>query len=400
MKPREYPIWRKPQHHLNLEKPDHHVHWVELFFDLIHVVTIFLLGGYLSHHLDLHGFLVFAGLFVALFYAWTDSAVYNSLFVSTDILHRVIMALQIVTVMFVAASITSVTGEGWPYFALAYGANRALTALLYARARGHAGGAAQLAYEMSRNFGILAVFFALSAFLPKPAAFWVFGLTLVAVQLQFMLPKIGTLRLSYFTPRMGHIVERFGLIMLILLGEGFFKLVVTLSEEGISHAQPEVLLNMATGGVGLFAMAWIYFDSIGNAPVKIGRPTETWVKYWMANIVLMLSTVMVGVALAGEVHVGFWDPYPAKYGMIGVPGLILFLGAIWYLQSLVDERDVTRRYTAGMVRMLGIATAVLLFFIIDDVPAIVGNLLFGFALASQILIPLVRILRDIRNGAV
>lgn len=76
---KDAPFWRKPRHHLDAVSPSDHVHWVELFFDLIHVVTIFLLGNFLSHHLDLHGFWIFTGLFIAIFFAWADSSVYNSL---------------------------------------------------------------------------------------------------------------------------------------------------------------------------------------------------------------------------------------------------------------------------------------------------------------------------------
>lgn len=38
-----HPIWQKPQHHQDLPVKNHRVHWIELFYDLIHVVTIFLL---------------------------------------------------------------------------------------------------------------------------------------------------------------------------------------------------------------------------------------------------------------------------------------------------------------------------------------------------------------------
>ncbi|WP_417657495.1 hypothetical protein [Pseudidiomarina aestuarii] len=49
--------------------------------------------------------------------------------------HRVAMALNIVTMMTIAAAIPDVGGEGWTYFALSYALNRALTAYLYWRAR-------------------------------------------------------------------------------------------------------------------------------------------------------------------------------------------------------------------------------------------------------------------------
>ncbi|SER80339.1 low temperature requirement A protein (LtrA) [Tranquillimonas rosea] len=71
----DFPIWRRPRHHMDVEAPGHHVHWVELFFDLVHAVTIFQLGNFLSDHLDPGGLLVFTGLFLAVFFAWADSSV-------------------------------------------------------------------------------------------------------------------------------------------------------------------------------------------------------------------------------------------------------------------------------------------------------------------------------------
>ncbi|MGX1203197.1 low temperature requirement protein A [Marinobacter sp. MBR-105] len=159
-------LWRRPRHYMDVDETHDRVHWVELFFDLVHVVTIFILGNYLSHHLGWQGFWVFTGLFLAIFYAWADSSVYNSLYISTDMPHRVAMALKIVTMMTVAAAIPDVGGEGWTYFALGYALNRALTAYLYWRARCTDNAVDTLAQEQGRNFFVLAGVFALSAFLP------------------------------------------------------------------------------------------------------------------------------------------------------------------------------------------------------------------------------------------
>ncbi len=395
---RDFPIWRKPRHHMDVEKPSDHVHWVELFFDLIQVVTVFLLGNYLSHHLNLHGFWVYTCLFIAMFYAWADSSVYNSLYISTDIPHRIIMSAQIVTSMFTAAAIPSVTGGGWTYFALAYAANRALTALLYWRARRQDVEGGGMAGEQARNFFVLAAVFAVSAVLPRPLAYWVFGAGIVAIQLQYMLPRIGTLRHERFVPRLGHISERFGLIMLILLGEGFFKLVVTLADKGIYKVGAGTLVNLAIGGFSIFAMAWIYFDGVGNARPK-SRKLSILLTYWFAHIVLMWATVMVGVALAGEIYVGLLEPYPFDYGMIGGSGLVFFLASVWLLQRMVEGRDTTRRHSHGGVRLFGIAATVFMMLIVAHVPAVVGNTTFGIALFSQVIWPLVTAMREMRAEA-
>lgn len=393
----DFPIWRRPRHHIDVETPGNHVHWVELFFDLVHVVTIFQLGNYLSHHLDPTGFLVFTGLFLAVFFAWADSSVYNSLYISTDIPHRSIMAVQIVTMMFIAAAIPAVSTRAWPFFALGYALNRALTAWLYWRARSIGAEESSLAYEQGRNFFVLAAVFAVSAFLPRPLAYWIFGAGIVGIQLQYMVPKVGTLRFERFLPRLEHLSERFALLMLILIGEGFFKIVVTLSDKGLYKVGAGTLFNLVMGGLSLFALAWIYFDSAGNAKVR-SRAMPMLLGYWCTHIVILWSALLIAVALAGEVYVGLLDPYPTDYGVIGSIGLAVFLAAVWTLQRLVEGREITRRYHHGRLRLFGISMALLVLIVHPFVPSLVGNLLWGIGLFSQIAWPLHATVRDVRTS--
>ncbi|MGI9452672.1 MAG: low temperature requirement protein A [Geminicoccaceae bacterium] len=146
-----------------------------------------------------------------------------------------------------AASITAIDGKGWTFFALAFAANRALIAFLYHRAKRVGAESTSLGGEMVRNFGALAVLFTITAFLPRPLACWIFGGGVLAIQLLYMLPGIRVLRFERFVPRIGHMSERFALLTLIVLGEGFFKLIVTLSEKGVYTASPDVLFNFTPG---------------------------------------------------------------------------------------------------------------------------------------------------------
>ena len=388
-------LWRRPRHHMDVDEAHDHVHWVELFFDLVHVVTIFILGNYLSHHLGWQGFWVFTGMFLAIFYAWADSSVYNSLYISTDMPHRVAMALKIVTMMTVAAAIPDVGGEGWTYFALAYALNRALTAYLYWRARCTDNATNALAQEQARNFFVLAGVFALSAFLPTPVAYWVFAVGVAAIQLQYMLPRVGTLRFERFVPQLGHISERFGLLMLILLGEGFFKLVVTLAEKGVYSVSAGTLFNVTMGGLSLFALAWTYFDCAGNEKPK-SRTTAVLLRYWFAHIVILWSAVTIGVALAGEVYVGLWEPYPPGYAALGSVGLAVFLASLWALRRTVA--DATDKYHSAGLRLFGIVMALVVLAVHPLIPSIVSNGLWALALFSQIGVPIFLAVSDARRS--
>ena len=78
---------------------------------------------------------------------------------------------------------------------------------------------------------------------------------MVTTQLVYMIPRISVLRFDRFAPRLGHMSERFALLTLIVLREGFFKLVVTLSEQGIYKVTPDVLTGLAAKLISNFTNA-------------------------------------------------------------------------------------------------------------------------------------------------
>jgi hypothetical protein len=172
------------------------------------------------------------------------------------------------------------------------------------------------------------------------------------------------------------------------VGEGFFKLVVTLSEKGVYKVSPDVLINFIFGGISVFVLCWIYFDFVGN-----GKPKDTnkWtlVNWWLAHLFLMLSAVVIGVALAGEVKVGIWEPFPLKYAVLGCLGLATYLLCLLWIQYCIELR-VAHRFATWDIRLVGVALALLTLAVVPHVPSLVGNLLWGTALISQIAIPLTR----------
>ncbi|WP_235859788.1 hypothetical protein [Tranquillimonas rosea] len=74
----------------------------------------------------------------------------------------------------------------------------------------------------------------------------------------------------------------------------------------------------------------------------------------------------------------------------------MFLAAIWALQRLVEGREISRRYYHGRLRLFGIAMAVLVLVVHPLVPAIIGNLLWGIGLFSEVAWPLRLAVRDLR----
>ena len=391
------PLWHKPTHHEDVKDVDHHVAWIELFYDLVHVVCVFMLGNYLSHHLNIDGFLIFAALFTLIWMAWGDTVYYTSLYVSKDAIHRIIMALQICSVMIFAASIPSLPGKGAFYFALGYAVNRGLLAIMYWRAVVHNNDEKKtLAFEMCRLFTFASIMFFISAFLPSPINYIIWFITIAIVQLGYILPKYGVMRLPQFKPRIEHLSERFALLMLIVIGEGFFKLVLTLAEKGIYKVAPAILFNFVLGGMTLFAMCWIYFDFVGNGNIKTKRKHMS--RWWYSHLIIMMAAIMMGVALTGEVKVGFFEPFPEHYAWVGCTGLVLFLTACWSIQTSIDERFGHKFYGLGL-RIFGISVAIATLVFINKLPAIAGNTLYSIALLSQIILPVLRTRSHLKSAS-
>lgn len=384
----KHPLWRKPRHHLDSDTSSDHVHWIELFYDLAHVVAIFMLGNYLSHHLTLSGFLVFSALFTVIWLAWLDISLFNSLYVSTDVHHRYIMAVQIITIMMMSASILTIGDKGWSYFALSFSLNRLILAILYWRARFIGDTQSELPTELTRNFFFTGILLAISAFLPTPYNYFVFGLAVALGILGYTLPRFGVMRCPRFKPRIGHMAERFALLLLIVSGEGFFKLVITLAEKGINKVPPDVFANYTIGGLAIFVLCWIYFDFVGNGRTR-DSSKSTLITWAGAHLTLMLSAVMIGVALSAEVKVGFWDSYPTKYAVIGCIGLALYLYSLLIIQSVIELR-AAHRFATAKVRLFGIVMAFVTLVVVPYVPSIVANVLWASALFSQIIIPVSR----------
>lgn len=243
----------------------------------------------------------------------------------------------------------------------------------------------ELPRKLSRNFFGSAFLFLLSAFLPHPYSYLVFGLGLLILALLYALPRVGALECHRFVPRFGHMSERFALLLLIVAGEGFFKLVVTLSIKGIDNVVGDVLFNYVIGGAAIFVLCWMYFDFAGNGKPR-NTDKKTLVQWVLAHLTLMLSAVMIGVALSAEVKVSFMEQYPFKYAVIGCLGLALYLYSLLLIQNVIELRTA-HRFATAKLRYFGIAMAFVTLAVVSFVPSIIGNLFWFSALLSQIVVP-------------
>jgi low temperature requirement protein LtrA len=248
-----------------LKYHDQHRHatWLELFFDLVFVA----IAGVITHHLlevhdghiEKHSVWLYVSQFVAVWWIWATHTLFANRFDRDDVGHRAlslfIMLLMVAIAPFLHDGLES-AGPGVTAFVLLYVAVRLVLAAMFWRASRVSDDAPILARNMSRAivFGAAAAGAALlfDGFL-RPVVF--FG-TIAAELVAFV--WIGSSERQGLSVHRRHLVERIGLLSIILLGESIINLVAGLS--GIEWSRYNVLAAM-TGFVMLASIWWIYFDS-------------------------------------------------------------------------------------------------------------------------------------------
>jgi len=249
------------------EDEERHATWYELYFDLVFVAAVAQLGTALSRELTLVGFARFAGLFVPIAWAWAGFTFYANRFDTDDVAYRLVKAGAMLAIAAVAISIHSVMrgGHGSVTFAVAYVGNRACLLALYARARRHVEGAGRrlITLYLFGFAGGAAVWLA-SIAIPGPERYWLWA---AALALELAMPVLGWRAMAAAPINAPHVIERFGLFFIIVLGESVVAVVAGIAGTHFSAAAAAV-------AVASFAIAlclwWIYFDLADTSVVGRG----------------------------------------------------------------------------------------------------------------------------------
>jgi low temperature requirement protein LtrA len=361
------------------EGGERHATWLELFFDLVFVVAVAQLADGLAGDPSLHGFLVFAGLFVAVWWAWVGYTFYADRFDTDDPPHRVLM----ITGMFAVAVLASVTPDAFhgetARFAIAYAGVRVIVVVLNARAWWHLPAARPLLNVYIPAFTASIALFLVSAAVEPPFRYWLWA---VALTIDLGAPLASQERIRKVPIHGSHIPERVGLLTIIVFGESVLAVVVgttTVSwglESGAAAA-----LGFAVAG----ALWWIYFDYVDSSVVK--RTITAGQTYLYAHLPLLigLAALGAGVKLAIEAtqETGLTDEVSWIIG----GGVALFMAsvAVLHLVTTHSGRDVDvwlRLGTAALALGLGSAG--------EDIGIAPLLVVLATALAAQIALELAR----------
>jgi low temperature requirement protein LtrA len=283
---------RPPQLRTLDDQGERHATWLELFFDLVFVISIAEVAHTLEDYRTLADFLGTAGLFVAVWWAWVGYTVYADRFDTDDVAHRALVLAGMLAVIAMALSVHDALHGGSARFALAFVAVRGIVLLLNARARRHAAPARPLLNLFLAAFSTGAALWLLSVFVPEPARYVLWGVALV---IELSAPWVGRRQIVKAPVHASHLVERFGLFTLIVLGESVVRVA-----QGAANVSDWTAATLAAAGGGFLIVAglwWLYFDRIDEGAVRSVLRGLVW-NYAHLPLLAGLVSVAVGTEFA------------------------------------------------------------------------------------------------------
>jgi len=351
------------------------VGWVELYFDLVFVFAV----GQVAHGIvaDPHWARAAAalGLFATLWWTWIGFAVlYNRRGDDSRVADRLFVLAGTIPCG-IAATQAHHVFEGHP--AIFAGAMAGVRLILAAAHRWPRGGGDQR--RISWGYAVSAVLFGVSAVLPHYGALWAFALVQEA---GFLLlgdrrerrrgerpTREAKWRNMLSPPRdpnlaldSAHLAERFGLFMILLLGE----LVITVGTAALERPADDLgyWLALAGGLVLAGALWWVYFSSAVEIYERMlgfsgGNPAMAYSLYAGGHLMPAFALLL----MAAGVNLSLHESPPHAAAWFTTAGLAI------YLAGTRAFATGPRRWYAALAQTAALAVTVNLAFLDRLLPA-------------------------------
>ena len=304
---------------------------LELFFDLAYVLVVIELADTFYADLTWRGAATFAAVFAALWLSWVGFALYANRFDTDDVVFRLAKLAATLGIAGCAAAASGATTSFSTPFVLSFLVARVVLLLLHLRAWRHVEEARPtIAVYLAANAAVVALWTASLAV--GGSARWV--LWAVAVAVDVAGPILATARGDRTPLHVEHLPERFGLFVILVLGEAVGGVVT-----GV-HDAKWVGLSVAVAVVGFVltaALWWNYFDITAthsedelkaederDDEERGAAADERHDLFVYGHLPMSLGVVMAGVGLEDLVlHPD--EAQPSTGAWVLVAGLLLYL---------------------------------------------------------------------------
>ena len=232
---------------------------LELLFDLCFVVAVSQAATSLAHdrvegHVG-HGQFCFAAAFFAIWWAWMNFTWFASAYDTDDVPYRLLTLLQIAGVLVLAAGVPDAFDGVFGLVVVGYVIMRIALVGQWLRAARGDPAHRRTALRYALGVSVMQVLWVLWLFVPAGAR-----------NTLYVVLVVGELAVPYWAERAGftpwhpsHIVERYGLFTIIVLGECILGATVAIQQAAVEGFSAD-LIAVGLGGLLLvLGLWWLYF---------------------------------------------------------------------------------------------------------------------------------------------
>jgi low temperature requirement protein LtrA len=361
---------------------------LELFFDLVFVVAVAQAATSLHHALAEGAIAAPVGKYIVVFFgiwwAWMGFSWFASAYDTEDIAYRLVVFVQMTGALIMAAGIPRAFNDlDFGVVVVGYIVMRLGQVVHWLRAAARAQPAERTcALRFAAGITACQIGWIIRLAVPGPGGV----VALVALILAELLVPVWAERASPTAWHPGHIVERYGLFTIIVLGESILAgtiAIQTVLDEGGLDAE---LAGIIAGGLLIvYSMWWVYFDYQVPHVLTSNRTGFIW---GYGHLFLFASAAAVGAGLVVAVDhaAGHGQLSDVHVGLIVAVPVAVYLLALWGLHVVLGTTVSGPRFvapvTAALV-LLASATAV-------------PVLLIGVILASMVAL---KVARRVRTAA-
>ena len=233
-----------------------HATWLELFFDLVFVFAIAQLANLLHRDLRRTGNAGYGAHFIPVWWLWIDFSYYADQFDIDSGPYRLVMLGVMFGLVVMALTINDALQGGSANFAAIYTTLRLVIIVLYIQAWRCVPQSRELTTRYILSFSVAFLLWLISIGVPEPGRFWLWA---VALLIEISNGPITYLTIRNVPTQKSHMDERFGLFVIIVLGEAIIAVATGVSQTDWQWRS--VLAGMG-GFLTAISLWWMYFERV------------------------------------------------------------------------------------------------------------------------------------------
>ncbi|MEK5029616.1 low temperature requirement protein A [Paenibacillus sp. FSL M7-1046] len=272
------------------------VSWLELFYDLLFVAAVSKATHVLLHvehnSISVEHLVKFILIFVPIWWAWVGQSVYINRFGRDSNAQRLFMIVQLFFVLIMTASLDVDFDANYLPFFVGYIGLRSLTAVQYVlSSQTEAAHKQKTARFLGASFGLGIVISCFSLFFDSSVRY-LFLYAGIAVDI--IVPLLGRKILVKTPIHTAHLLERFALFTLILLGESVVSMLSVLQSYKFTGSS---VFFAALAFLLVIAIWWQYFENVEKHVDKSKQTAGQSLIYGHLFIYFSLSMIAASIQL-------------------------------------------------------------------------------------------------------